>query len=231
MTLVKKGIDIPGLVDAYYEQGPTKGITNGQIVWIPALYPNKNNVIIDIDVAADPSETKLPAFLRPLAQKQTHFPVKSLNLGSDEHAFVLTGKMRPAIILVEDATQWAKSPSENLALCAPLFRVEKPKFQQPFVLKSQAFLYPSKFYLPPDPRFGIEEGIIRFELIQIVHQFVMTRFPDNQKPAMLTEEFFALLKLHLTRFLGGILPQDELEKLDVYGQLIIEEARRQGVPV
>ncbi len=55
--------------------------------------------MIDIDVASDPSETKLPAFLRPLNQKQNYFPVQSLHLGNDEHAFVLTGKMRPAIIL------------------------------------------------------------------------------------------------------------------------------------
>jgi hypothetical protein len=230
-NLPKKGIDIPGLVSAHYEQGPTKGIVAGQIVWIPALYPNKNNVVIDIDVASDPTETRLPAFLRPLAQKQNHFPVKSLNLGSNEHAFVLTGKMRPAIILVEDTTQWARSPAENLTLCVPLFRVAKPKFLQSFVLKSQAFLYPSKFYLPPDPTFGIDESVARFELIQTVHQFVLGPFPDIENPAMLTDEFFVLLRIQLTRFFGGVLLDDEQETLDVYGQLILEEAKKQGVVI
>lgn len=152
-------------------------------------------------------------------------------MGSDEHAFVLKGKIRPAIILVEDTTQWAKSPAENLVLCAPLFRVSKPKFSQSFVLKSQAYHYPSKFYVPSDPTFGIEEGVVRFELMQALHQFVVSPFPDNKKPAMLTEDFFALLRMHLTRFLGGALATDDQDTLDVYGQLILEEAKKQGVTV
>lgn len=187
--------------------------------------------MIDIDVASDPTETKLPAFLRPLAQKENHFPVKSLNMGSDEHAFVLKGKIRPAIILVEDTTQWAKSPAENLVLCVPLFRVAKPKFLQSFVLKSQAFLYPSKFYVPSDTIFGIEEGVARFELMQAVHQFAVRPFPDGKKPAMLTDEFFSLLRMHLTKFLGGALATEDQDTLDVYGQLILEEAKKQGVTV
>lgn len=187
--------------------------------------------MIDIDVASDPSETRLPAFLTPLKQKQSHFPVKSLNLGLKEHAFVLKGKMRPAIVLVEDTTRWAKSPVENLLLCVPLFRVEKPKFSQSFVLKSQAYNYPSKFYLPPDPIFQFEEGIARFELLQTVHQFVVEPFPDSKNPAMLTDEFFGLLQAQLTRFLGGMLLKEEQEKLDIYGQIIIEEAKRQGVAI
>lgn len=144
---------------------------------------------------------------------------------------MLTGKTRPAIILVEDTTQWAKSPTENLALCIPLFRVAKPKFLQSFVLKSQAFLYPSKFYLPSDSSFGIEEGVARLELLQTVHQLVMTPFPNAKNPVMLTEEFFTLLRMHLTCFLGGSLATEDQETLDVYGQLILEEAMKQGVVV
>jgi hypothetical protein len=187
--------------------------------------------VIDIDVASDPSETKIPAFLRPLEQKQNHFPVKSLNLGCNEHAFVLTGKIRPAIILVENTTQWAKSPTENLAICLPIFRVEKPKFSQSFVLKTQAFLYPSKFYLPPEVIYQFEEGVARFELIQTVHQLVISPFPNNEKPLMLTEEFFILLQMHLTKYIGGVLPTDDQETLSIYGQLILEEAKTQGVVI
>jgi len=228
---MRKGISISGLVNSYYEQGPTKGLVVGQIVWIPALYPNKNNVVIDVDVTSDPSETKIPAFLRPLAQKQNRFPVKSLNLGSDEHAFVLTGKMRPAIVLIDVTTQWVKSPVENLIICLPIFRVDKPKFSQSFVLKSQAYQYPSKFYLPPDPSFQFEEGVARFELMQTVHQIAINLFPNDSKPLMLTEELFSLLRIHLTRFLGGVLRMEDQETLDVYGQLILEEAKIQGVNI
>jgi len=227
MTLPKKGIDISGLVDKYYESGPSKGFTKGQIVWIPAYYSNKDNIVIDIDVASDPTETHLQAFLRPIEKKQNFFPVKNLNLGSDEYAFVVKGKIRPAIILVDDTTHWAKSPSENLALCVPLFRVYKPKFLQSFVLKTQAFQYRSKFYLPPDSTCGIDECVARFELMQSIHQFVMKPFPNENKPIMLTDDFFALLRIQMTKFLDGIVP--EYETLEVYGQLIIEEALKQGI--
>jgi len=152
-------------------------------------------------------------------------------MGSEEHAFVLVGKMRPAVVLIEDASQWAKSPTEKLALCIPLYRVSKAKFSQSFVLKTQAFRYPSKFYLPADSSYKLEEGIARFEVMQTVHQLVTAPFPNENRPLMLTDEFFALLRMHLTRFLGGLLTADEQEILDVYGQLTLEEARKQGVAV
>jgi len=226
---VKKGIEIAGLVDEYYEPGPTKGISSGQIVWIPALYPNRDNVVIDIDVASDPTETRLQAFLRPLAQKEHHFPVKSLNLGENEHAFVLTGKIRPAIVFSENASQWAKSSTENLILCVPIFRVAKPKFLQSFVLRTQAYQYASKFYLPPDVSFNFEEGVARLELTQVVHQLVCQPFLEGLRPMMLTADFLSLFRLQMTRFLGGILAKEDQEKLEVYGDLILEEAAKQGV--
>lgn len=195
------------------------------------MYPNKDNVIIDIDTASDPSETKMPAFLRPLARKETHFPVKSLNLAIDEYPFVLVGKIRPAIILIEDTVQWAKSPSENLALCVPIFRVAKAKFSQVFVLKTQAFQFPNKFYIPSYQGDRLEEGIARLELIQTVNRLVMSPFPDSNNPIMLTEEFFTLLRIHITRFLGGILSKEDQDTLDVYSQLILEESRKQGINI
>ena len=82
-----------------------------------------------------------------MSQKQHHFPVKSLNMGSDEHAFVLVGKMRPAIVLIEDTTQWAKSPAENLALCIPLYRVSKAKFLPEFCFESASVPIPEQILL------------------------------------------------------------------------------------
>lgn len=224
----KKGIDVPGLVDAYYEDGPSRGIATGQIVWIPAFYPNRDNVVIDIDVASDPSETHLPAFLRPLAQKRNFFPVRSLNLASNEHAFVVKGKVRPAVVVVEHIAQWSKSPSENIALCVPLFRVYKPKFSQAFVLKTQAFQYPDRFYLPPEPHYTFEEAVARLELIQSVHQVVIQPFPGGTSSMMMTEEFFSLFSLQVVKFLTKT--ETENEVLETYGQLILEEAIKQGIP-
>jgi hypothetical protein len=227
MPQPKKGIDIPGLVDAYYEDGPSRGITTGQIVWIPAFYPNRDNVVIDIDVASDPGETHLPAFLRPIAQKRNFFPVRSLNLASNEHAFVVKGKIRPAIVVVENIAQWSKSPSENIALCVPLFRVYKPKFSQAFVLKTQAFQYPNRFYLPPETRYTFEEAVARLELIQSVHQAVIQIFPSGKLSMMMTEEFFSLFSLQLVNFLTKAVTENET--LETYGQLILEEGIKQGI--
>lgn len=227
MPQVKKGIEIPGLVDAYYEDGPTKGVSVGQIVWIPALFPNRNNVVIDIDVASDPSETHIPAFLRPLTQKQNFFPVKSLNLSGQEHAFVVKGKIRPAIVVVENVAKWAKSPSENITVCVPLFTVNKPKFSQGFVLKTQAFQYPDRFYFPPDVHYTFQEAIARLELLQSVHILGIQPFPNDQLSMMLTQEFFNLFCLQVVKFITGL--KTEHETLETYGQLILEEATKQGI--
>lgn len=172
-TLTRKGLDIPGLVEHPFEQGPTRGFSVGEIVWIPSLYPNKDKLILDVNVSSDPSEEELLAILSPLDQRQFKLPVKSVGLKGDEHLFAVKGKMRPAIIIAEGPTRWATNPTEQLLLCLPLYSVDKPAIRREFVIQAQAYRLLSKFYIPPFPMLQIEESIARFELMQNAHAFAV----------------------------------------------------------
>ncbi len=231
MTPTRKGIEISGLVDAYYEVGPSKGYEIGQIVWMPAIYPDKNKTIIDINVSQDPTETALPAILSTYDNRKNTFPVKSFLLDSKEVFFVNRGKLRPSIIVASLFTRWPSQPSEQIYLCVPLYTLEKGKIGQDFVVGSQAFHYSSKFYLPPQPNYHIEEAIGRFEYIQAVDVYALKAFQDCGHAVMLTKEFFGLLKIQLARFWGYPIAQKDSEEITAYGELILEEARKQGVKV
>lgn len=218
-------------METSFEAGPTVGFTVGEIVEIPSLYPNKDKLILDVNVSADPSEGELPTIISPLDQRQFKLPIKSLGLKVNEHWFAVKGKMRPAIIIAKGPTRWATNESEQLMICVPLYTVDKPKIHREFVISAQAFQYPSKFYIPPFPMFHIEESIARFELIQIAHVFAVRKFPANTNPAMLSDEFFSLLRLWLMSYLGGAIDEEEIEILKLYGNDILNEARRQGVVI
>lgn len=139
--------------------------------------------------------------------------------------------MRPAIVVAEGPTRWATNESEQLMVCIPLYTVDKPRIHREFIISVQAFQSPSKFYIPPFPMFHIEESIARFELLQTAHVFAVKRFPDSTNPAMLSEEFFSLLRLRLTSYFGGAINEDDLEILNLYGQDVLDEARKQGIKV
>ncbi|MBI5020700.1 MAG: hypothetical protein HZB59_04635 [Ignavibacteriales bacterium] len=198
---------------------------------IPSLYPNKDKLILDVNVLEDPSEVELPAMISQLDKRQFKFPVKSIGLKADEHLFAIKGKMRPAIVIAEGPTRWATNTSEQLIICVPLYTVDKPKIHREFVINVQAFQYPSKFYIPPFPMFHIEESIARFELIQIAHAFAVKIFPAKTNPAMLSDEFFSLFRIWLVSYLGGTIDEEEIEILKLYGNDILNEAKRQGVAI
>jgi len=140
------------------------------------------------------------------------------------------GKLRYAIILAGGYTQWAKSPTEQLFVCAPLFTVDKPKFTQRFVVQAQAFRYPNMFYTPECAMYHIKESICRFETIQVAHgTAVESILPQNTNPIMLSSEFLGLLRTHFITYLGGTLDKAIKENVQLYGEYILEEAKRNGV--
>jgi hypothetical protein len=186
---------------------------------------------LDVDVSADPTEETLPAIISPLDQRQYKLPIKSIGLKSDEYNFVMKGKIRPAVILTEGTTGWPTLSTEPLSLCVPLYTVDKVQIPQEFVVEVQAFKFPSKFYIPPSSSYALEESIARFELIQPIHQFSMKREFRASRPMMLTKEFYGLLKLQLTQYLGGVIDDGDKNFLNEYGTIILEEAKKQGVTV
>ena len=163
----------------------------------------------------------------PLAS--SHFPVKSLGLASDEHAFVIKGKERPAIVLAGGQNRWPTSPTEQIYICVPLYTVDKPKIPQRFVVEVQAFKHPGMFYLPESVLHRVEENVARFTLMQIAHGHATRAFLAGGKPVMLSTEFFGLLKSHLVKYLGGIVPPEDAGYLQAFGEIVLEQARAQGL--
>ena len=173
----------------------------------------------------------LPAILSTVDNRRNKFPVKSQGLASDEYLFVTKGKMRPAIILTEGITRWPTSPSEQIVLCVPLYTLGKAKISQQFVLNAQAFRLPSKFYISPLPSYHIKEAVARFEYIQTVDIYALSPFRECGHPVTLSGEYFALLKIQLTRYFGGGLTKEDTDMTNVYGEIVLEEARNQGVKI
>lgn len=225
--LKNKGIDIPGLVTSYYEIGPIGNFAPGQIVIIPSLYPNKDRLVLKVDVSSDPSEKILKGDVTPLSQP--HIPVRSMGLASDEYAFVIKGKPRPAVVLGGGFSRWPTNPSEQLYVCAPLYSTDKQKITQRYVIEAQALLYPSMFYIPSSALFHIEESIARFALIQVAHGTAMKPAIAGNKPVMLSGEFFKWMRTQLVRFIGGSLPHNVVDDLKAYGELVLNEAKLQGM--
>lgn len=207
--------------------GPTGNFEPGQVVIIPSLYPNKDSLVLKVDVSSDPSEKILKGEVTPLSQP--HIPVRSMGLASNEYAFVVKGELRPAIVLCGGFSRWPTNPSEQLYVCVPLYGTDKQRITQRYVIEVQAMLYPSVFYIPPSPIFHIEESIARFTLMQVAHGTAMKPALAGDKPVMLSSEFFKWLRAQLARFIGGALPPNVVGDLKAYGELLLDEAKSQGV--
>lgn len=226
--MATKGIDISGFIPNYYEVGPTS-IEPAQVIRIPSLYPNKDKLILNIDVTSDPTEQHLVSTVSPLAQRTVQIPIKSLNLASDEYYFAVKGKMRPAIVLAGGFVRWETSPTEQLFVCVPLYGVDKPRISQRFVIEVQALKYPGMFYLPPSPEFRLEESVARFSLIQVAHGSESKLHRSGSDPVMLSDEFFGWMRSHLIEYLGAELPNERKKDLAALSELVIGEAKAQGV--
>lgn len=125
-----------------------------------------------------------------------------------------------------DHRRWSLDSLLSFPPCIPLYGVDKPRINQKFVIALQ---YPSMFYLPPNSLFQIEEGIVRFTLIQVAHGTAVQPRLAGGKPATLSSEFFGFLKTQLIRFLGGVLPDKISKELEAYGEIILSEAKALGL--
>jgi hypothetical protein len=142
----------------------------------------------------------------------------------------MKGKIRPAIVLTEGVTGWPTLPSESMALCVPLYTVDKAGISQSFVVQTQSFQIASKFYIPPSSSYHVEESVARFELIQLVHHYAMQPKVGGRN-VMLTTDFFSILMLQLTEYWGGVISAEDKSIMKEYGDIILDEARKQGVKI
>lgn len=203
------------------------GFHPGQLFWSHIAYPETHPQILKM-INYDPKNEKNTTFnIKPYSNgDENHYPVKELSLREDELFYIYKGKRRLVMILGYIKSSWFRNNPQEYLLCAPVFRFKPdPMHTQEMIIKTQAFLYPSLFYLPPDINGCPNESAIRFEMIQPVIRNSLDPFfcLGENKPVKLSQEAYWILLCHLLKFLNGkILDSKTEEYMKFYGEYLMK---------
>jgi hypothetical protein len=143
-------------------------------------------------------------------QSKGYTPNPELGLSENEFVFGTIYKFRPVIILSQEMPLWTDYQRLNGIgyIVAPLYSVNEKgiaKFSEDFILRVQAYKYPTLFYLPENKSLGLEESIVRFDRISVMKRDLL-----NPKPYQLTDDAVYCLIHWFNYFLGAEL--DEILK-------------------
>ena len=83
--------------------------------------------------------------------------------------------------------------------------------------------------MPENRMHHVEESVCRFDTIQVAHGSAAEPVHAGKDPVMLSTEFFGLLKSQLVLYLGGRLPEEAREILNIYSELVVKDAISQGI--
>ena len=196
----------------------------GQLFYSHIAYPETHPQILKM-IKYDPRNEKNTTFvIKPYSNgDEKHYPVKELNLREDELFYVYKGKRRLVVVLGYIECSWSKDNKQEYLLCAPVFSFKKEHTQE-MIIKIQALLYPSLFYMSPSMNGCNEESAIRFEMIQPVIRNCIDPFfcYGEKKPVRLTSEAYWLLLCHLIKFMNGkILDAKIDEYVKFYGEYLM----------
>ncbi len=196
----------------------------GQLYLTHVVYPQPYPTILKLEKYDPRDETKSRFSIKRYSSgDEKHYPVKRLNLRTDEMFYIYTGKIRPVIILGYVESEWFET-IQKILLCAPVFSF-KPRHSQEYIIRAQAFVYPNLFYLPGSPKGCYKESAIRFELIQPIMKGFLQPYLNliDKKPVSLTKEAYLFLLNHLSKFLGGGPIDKRIEKdITTYQELLLE---------
>jgi hypothetical protein len=197
----------------------------GQLFWSHIAYPESHPKILKLVRYAPKNERNSIFNIAPYSDgDERHYPVKELKLREGELYYIYKGKRRLVMVLGRVESEWFRTNPQEYLLCAPVFSF-KEKHNQEMVLKTQAVLYPSLFYLPPDTCGCPEESAIRFELIQPVIRNCLDPFFCNgsNKPVHLSPDAYWILLCHLLKFINGKpLDSGTEEYIKFYGEYLME---------
>lgn len=136
-------------------------------------------------------------------------PIYQLKLSSKDFVVGVAHKFRPVIVLSQEMPSW-RDYGRTYATCflvVPLYRTKNDagnyKFSEEFMLRVQAYEYPTLFYLPEDNEYGISESIVRFERIAAINRDLL-----KPMPVSLSDDALYCLTHWFHYFLGAEL--DEL---------------------
>lgn len=161
------------------------------------------------------------------SDKQSNFPIKSLNLRSTDRLYILAGKPRPVIVLGYVKSDWLENTEEEIILCLPISSF-KYHHTPENILYIQGFNFSHLFYLKPVPKGIYYESAARFELIQPIQKDELRPITNsNKNPFKLSNYTFKLLINHLFKFLYRKPFDEDLEKeLKVYSEILTEEIQK-----
>jgi hypothetical protein len=207
----------------------------GQLYWAHVVYPETYPIVLKL-ISYDPINEKKTLFAMRYYNPgdERHYPVKELNLREGELLYVLKGKKRLVIVLARVESEWYKIENrDECFLCAPVFSF-KEHHSQEMVIRTQALLYPSQFYLPPDTNGCPNESAVRFELVQPVIRNSLDPFwcsAQKQQPVRISSEVYWVLLCHFLKFLNGkILDERTAEYMNFYSEYLMDEFREINPP-
>jgi len=232
---VAEPLDQTGLLcDPFYETKEPLGrdkkgnprVLPGQLILAHQVYPPTRPMIIEVQ-GYDPRDASKNSYVfkkyDPANPPPNHFPVKELNLRSDENLYVMQGKLRPAVVLQIITTDYYNLQNpEPYVWVAPCFTF-KEKHKQEYRCRIAAMQFPHLFYVPSNASGFAEEGVLRFEHIQPVAAEGVQPLFRNGKQSFLTDSAWAVLQQRLHLFVTNrVLDQAMEEALQAYTECLLE---------
>ena len=202
------------IFEPYYREVPStdqKRCSRGHICWCPCLYFKPQIQILNLNTFdphhKNPTLFQLDRIKVEAFQERTHKPLVNPPLGADEELLVFTAKRRPVIILSSRTEVWQlrdKGNREECYLVAPIFSFHEGD-DEVWKARVWAYYYRELFYLPEDKKFGMDEGMVRFDRLQVVPRDWLSR-----SDTALTEDVLCLFTGWFQFYVTGL--ADELTR-------------------
>lgn len=197
----------------------------GQMFWAPVPYLLWRNLPWLRLEYQDKENAKNSSYTIEYADAQTfepreHQPIRELNLSSAEFVLCIAHKIRP-VIVISPCSPISPLKNEHIYLIAPVYGVRDTsgnyKYSEEFLLRTQAYQYPTSFYLPQEDEFGIEESIVRFDKIIPAHLSIL-----RPRPVRLSKDAVYCLQMWLHYFLGADLD----EMISIYREAALKQIKK-----
>jgi hypothetical protein len=226
------------LCDRYYEAldlSDRLAFKPGQIASAYSLYPPFGDAPLFLKISnydpkgEKPTTFNVEPFYHRNIPKYEHPPIKEMHLESEEQLFVQKGKRRPCLCLGRIEVDWVGR--QELCLVAPIFGLNER--EEEFKNKVSGFLIPNLFYLPANPKEGLDkDSAIRMELTQSILSGMLQPYSTSltNQPVQLTSLAFSLFLNHFTRFISNR-PHDEKidQEVEAFKSMIAEATKEQGL--
>lgn len=200
----------------------------GQICFAHVVRPNREPTFLTPvkQAEVDGGEDVFKLITTNGSIPKSHLPIKKFKLENEEFLYVQRGKIRPVVILARASEKnWIQGKIKGAVyLCAPAYSI-RPDQDQEFVVRAQTYQMANLFYLPESPMGLDKEGIVRFEMLQPVHDSCLRRIKNiNNNFACLHAEALGLFLNQYHKFTTGSPLDPQLDEIaSLYAQDVLTE--------